>query len=298
MTRKFYTLDVFTTKPFAGNPLAVVLDCEDLDDATMQTIASEFNLSETVFVSPPECEANRASIRIFTPAHELPFAGHPTVGTAILLNHLKHLGEGDELVLEERVGPVRCVISGNGEGRVARFGLPKFATAVDYGFDADGWAAALGLKNGDLDAGRGGLWDGGVPYTMVPVNSLDAVNGVQVDMPELRKVEPIFDGIASNPFVFCEGGEASDTDFHARMFAPLFGIPEDPATGSAVASMSGWISEHVMAETETRSFKIEQGYEMGRPSEIYLDIEKRDGAVVSAHISGSAVIVSEGVLHI
>ncbi len=298
MPRKFYTLDVFTDRAFAGNPLAVVLDGDGLDDAAMQTIATEFNLSETVFVSPAKQANEGAAIRIFTPVHELPFAGHPTIGTAILLNHLNHFGVEDDFILEEQIGPVRCVISDSSGGKTARFGLPRVASHMDHVFDVSGWAGALSLNEADIDAGNGGLWDGGVPYTMVPVSSMDAVASVKIDMQVLEKVEPIFDGIAANPYVFCKGGEAPDTDFHARMFAPLFGIPEDPATGSAVASMSGWIAEHEMADTETRTFKIEQGYEMGRPSQIYLDIEKKDGAVIHAGISGSAVIISDGVLHI
>ncbi|MDJ0614833.1 MAG: PhzF family phenazine biosynthesis protein [Rhizobiaceae bacterium] len=298
MPRKFYTLDVFTNQPIAGNPLAVVLDSEGLDDASMQAIAVEFNLSETVFVSPAVEAEKGAAIRIFTPAHELPFAGHPTIGTALLLNQLNHFGVEDDFVLEEKVGPVRCVISESNGKKTARFGLPKIATLMDHPFDTNGWANALGLDAGRIDGAKGSLWNGGVPYTMVPVISIEDVAAVQIDMSHLRQVEPVFDGIASNPYVFCKGGEAPDTDFHARMFAPLFGIPEDPATGSAVASMSGWIAQHEMANTEKRTFKIEQGYEMGRPSQIYLDIEKVDGAIVKAGISGSAVIISDGVLHI
>lgn len=296
--RKFYTLDVFTDAVLTGNPLAVVLDSEGLDDVAMQQIATEFNLSETVFVRPPVDPANGAAIRIFTPAHELPFAGHPTVGTAILLNHLNHLDVGDDFVLEENVGPVRCVVTQKGDLKTARFGLPKTSEPIEHPFDVGGWAAGLGLNSNDLQAHTAGVWDGGVPYTIIPVQSMDAVRGVKIDAIAIAAVEPVFNGIASNPYVFCVGGEADDTDFHARMFAPLFGIPEDPATGSAVASLSGWIAKHVMAENEARVFKIEQGYEMGRPSVITLDIEKKNGVVVSAGISGSAVIVSDGNLHI
>jgi len=298
MKRRYYTLDVFTDQPFAGNPLAVVLDSDGLDDDAMQRIAVEFNLSETVFVSPAEKAEKGAAVRIFTPAHELPFAGHPTAGTAILLNHLNHFGVGDDFVLEEKVGPVRCVISQGNVGVTARFGLPRIAEPMDHVFDASGWAKALGLEVSSIDVETAGLWDGGVPYTMVPVGSIETVGDISIDMSFLREVEPIFDGIAANPYVFCEGGVSADADFHARMFAPLFGIPEDPATGSAVASMSGWIAKHKMADTEKRTFKIEQGYEMQRPSQIYLDIEKADGRIMKAGISGSAAIISDGVLHI
>ncbi len=300
MKRKYYTLDVFTDRPLAGNPLAVVLDSDDLDDASMQAIAVEFNLSETVFVSPPKDPKNRASIRIYTPAHELPFAGHPTVGTAILLNHLNHLGEGDELVLEEQVGPVQCVISDESDRKSARFDLPKVSYRREWSVDPELLAQVLGLEISDLgnDGQSACVWDGGVPYTLIAVNSINAVGRVAIDTTKLARVEPTFDGIPSNLYVYCEGGEAADADFHARMFAPIFGIWEDPATGSAVASFSGLVAANLMSADESRTFKIEQGYEMGRPSQIFLDITKEGGAVVRAGISGFAVIVSEGVLHI
>ena len=298
MTRKFFTLDVFTDRALAGNPLAVVLDSKGLDDSEMLSIAGEFNLSETVFVSPPVNPSNGAALRIFTPAHELPFAGHPTVGTAVLLNHLNHLGCSDEFVLEERVGPVKCAISKDGDLARARFDLPKVSELVEHNFDPDLVVEAVGVSKDDLLAEKVEVWNGGVEYTMVPVSSLDAVKNANAVADMLPKALPFIGFRVTNPYVFCEGGEARDTDFHARMFAPNFGIPEDPATGSAVASLSGWIAKYKMADTETRSFKIEQGYEMGRPSQIYLDIEKRDGVVVNAGISGSAVIVSEGHLRL
>ena len=298
MARKFYTLDVFTDQKLAGNPLAVVLDSNGLDDAAMQDIAVEFNLSETVFVSPPKVPSNGVAIRIFTPAHELPFAGHPTVGTAILLNHLNHLGVKDEFILEEQVGPVNCVVSSQDGKMFARFELPKISEPSENAFDLDLVCDALGLVREDLLGHGPEVWHGGVGYTMVPVNSLDAVRKAVASADGLNKAMPFSEFRTTNPYVFCKGGKADDADFHARMFAPNFGIPEDPATGSAVASMSGWIARHEMAENESRSFKIEQGYEMGRPSQIYLDIEKADGVIVHAGISGSAVIVSDGVLHI
>jgi len=127
---------------------------------------------------------------------------------------------------------------------------------------------------------------------------MEGIGKIAIDTAKLALVEPVFDGIPSNLYVYCNGGEAADADFHARMFAPNSGIWEDPATGSAIAAFSGWIASHAMAETEHRAFKIEQGYEMGRPSQIFLDVEKRDGDVANAGISGSAVIISEGVLHI
>lgn len=300
MPRTFYTLDVFTDRPLAGNPLAVVLDSEGLDDEAMQAVAKEFNLSETVFVSPPRQARQGAAVRIFTPAHELPFAGHPTVGTAILLNHLNHLGCGDEFVLEERVGQVHCSVSGDGMQKKARFELPRISRPLDVHLDQDDVARALGLNMSDLDTGGAAVsvWDGGVPYMLVAVKTLAAVKKARPDPALLDQIEPVIGGLSANPYVFCSGGVDSDTDFHARMFAPNFGILEDPATGSAVASFSGLVMKDIMGEDEKKTFKIEQGYEMGRPSQIYLDLQTINGEIASAGISGGAVIVSDGTLHI
>lgn len=300
MKRHFFTLDVFTDRPLAGNPLAVVLDSEGLDDAAMQTIAGEFNLSETVFVRPPEDKGNMANIRIYTPVHELPFAGHPTVGTAILLSHLNHLDDGSELVLEEQVGPVSCRISDTETFRSARFELPRVSQKLAWECDVSRLAEAIGLKESDfgLDHHEISIWDGGVPYMLVPLASMDAVANIEINTSCLKEVEPVINGIHANIYAYCRGGVSADASFHARMFAPFQGIPEDPATGSAVASLCGQLAQCDMVEDENQTFLIEQGYEMGRPSQITLDVKKSSGAVVSAGISGSAVIVSEGHINV
>ena len=299
MARKFYTLDVFTNRALAGNPLAVVMDGSGFDDEAMQAITREFNLSETVFVFPPNDESNRANIRIFTPEYELPFAGHPTVGTALLLAELDRLGDGDSLVLEEKVGPVSCKISGGGI-RSARFELPKESNQVDWPLDADAIAKALGVSPDDIgfDDHCVGVWDGGMPYILVPVSSLGAVEQMHVDASLLTEVEPVINGIHANVYAYCRGGISGDAAFHARMFGGGFGIPEDPATGSAAASLSGQIAKCEIGDNESGTFLIEQGYEMGRPSQITLDITKANGNIASAGISGSAVIVSDGMLHL
>jgi len=300
MRRAYYTLDVFTDQVLTGNPLAVVLDSEGLDDEMMQRIAAEFNLSETVFVLPPENEENHASIRIYTPVHELPFAGHPTVGTAILFSHLDKLFDGSELVLEEQIGPVLCEILGAEDVRSARFQLPKVSQRIDWEYDADKLASAIGLSKPDFgfDNHEISIWDAGVPYMLVPLSSIDAVKNISINNLLLKEVEPVINGIHANVYAYCRGGENKNTSFHARMFAPFQGIPEDPATGSAAASFSGQIAANEMDDTQETNFIIEQGFEMGRPSRIELGMHVRDGKLVSATIGGSAVIVSKGELFI
>ncbi|MGI9353494.1 MAG: PhzF family phenazine biosynthesis protein [Rhizobiaceae bacterium] len=300
MKRRFHTLDVFTDKPLAGNPLAVVLDSDGLDDEAMQAIATEFNLSETVFVFPPEKSNHTARIRIYTPVHELPFAGHPTVGTAVLLSQLNHMDHRAELVLEENVGPVKCVVSDQDEVRSARFELPKVSERFDWQVDTGKLADSIGLQTQDVgfDNHEVSIWDGGVPYMLVPLGSLSAVANIKINPVLLKEIEPVFEGIHANIYAYCRGGEAVDAAFHARMFAPFQGIPEDPATGSAVASFSGQIALRELGDNDSGSFFIEQGYEMGRPSQIYLDIGKSGAAISGAAISGAAVRISEGILDI
>ncbi len=299
MARKYYMLDVFTDRPLSGNQLAVVLESDGLEDDAMQKIAAEFNVPETVFVLPASSAESRARIKIFTPVRELPFAGHPTVGSAVLLATLDEMpAAGSSLVLEEGVGPVSCDIMGVDGNRSARFELPKAPVRLEWGFDAALLAASIGVAQEDIgfDAHEVTAWDGGIPYVLVPVNSLEAVVSIKVDTAKLATIERIFDGHLADVYVYAKGGVESGTNFHARMFAPENGIPEDPATGSAVASMCGQLAAVEIPDNGSRKFTIEQGYEMGRPSKIFVDIEKAGDTISTAGISGNAVIVGEGKL--
>src|SRR5215475_7125590 len=226
MRRRFATLDVFTDRRFAGNPLAVVLDAEALDAAAMQAIAREFNHPETVFVFTPADPARRARVRIFTPARELPFAGHPTVGTAVLLGARDG---GRDLVLEEGIGAVRCTLeSMRGGGGSARFTIPQLPTEVGPTADVAAIAAALSLVPEDIGEGRPARWSAGIPLTFVPIVSLAAIARCR---PDLAKFDAAF-GAGAAVYVFCNETVEPGHHFHARMFAPGMGVPEDPATGS------------------------------------------------------------------
>src|SRR5690242_15467442 len=184
MRRRFFTLDVFTTRRFAGNPLAVVLDGGGLDATAMQAVAREFNLPETVFVLPPDDTKHRARLRIFTPARELPFAGHPTVGTAVLLAHLDGASAASEIVVAEEVGPVVCKVQPRAGGGSASFAIPKLPAKIDPVRDTGQLAAALGLQTGDL--GFKGFvpenWNAGNSFTFVPVRGLEAIARARPDM--------------------------------------------------------------------------------------------------------------------
>jgi trans-2,3-dihydro-3-hydroxyanthranilate isomerase len=291
MRRRFVTLDVFTDRRFAGNPLAVVLDAEHLDTADMRAIAQEFNHPETVFVSAASDPAHRARIRIFTPRRELPFAGHPTVGTAVLLG-LRDGGVLDrDIVLEEEIGAVRCTLetSVNGGGR-ARFTIPQLPAETGPVPDDAIIAAALGLAPTEIGELRPARWSAGMPFTFVPITSRAAVERCR---PDLASFDSAF-GAGGAAYVVCRQTVEPGHSFHARMFAPGMGVPEDPATGSAAAAFAGLLASHL--PDGTHAVAIEQGYEMGRPSLIRLVAVVEAGRVRSASIGGDAVVVTEGTI--
>jgi trans-2,3-dihydro-3-hydroxyanthranilate isomerase len=294
MGRRFATLDVFTDRRFAGNPLAVVLEAEGLDVAAMQAIAREFNHPETVFVLPPADPAHRARLRIFTPARELPFAGHPTVGTAVLLGRLDGGAAPREIVLEEGIGPVKCLVEpvAADHGR-ARFTLPQLPAAVGEAPDNATIAAALGLAPGDVGFGglRPSCWSAGNPFVFVPVAGLAAISRCRLDADKL-------DAAAGERgvYVFCAETVEPGHGFHARMFALRLGIREDPATGSAVAAFAGLLAARDRLPDGEHAVTIEQGYEMGRPSLINLTLVLASGRLVSASVGGEAVIATQGTI--
>jgi trans-2,3-dihydro-3-hydroxyanthranilate isomerase len=296
MRRRFATLDVFTRHRFSGNPLAVVRDSEGLSEAAMQAITREFNLSETVFVLPPADKAHRAKVRIFTPGAELPFAGHPTVGTAVLLAS-DDTDRGGKLVLEEGIGPVTCHVENgaDGAGR-ARFALPRLPAHVGDLGDAAAVAAALGLELDDLgcDGFEPGFWSAGVAFAMVPVRGLDAAARAR---PDVGRWEEAFGAKrTTGAFVFCAEAAEKGHAFHARMFAPRMGVMEDPATGSAVAAFSGLIARATALADGEHAFVVEQGFEMGRPSLISLALTVAGGNLTGATIGGDAIRISEGTI--
>ncbi|MEM8839872.1 MAG: PhzF family phenazine biosynthesis protein [Pseudomonadota bacterium] len=302
-TRPYAILDVFAKTPLKGNPLAVVLEADDLDDETMQKIAGEFNLSETVFVRTPEDPSNDAALRIFTPGKELPFAGHPTVGAAVLLARQKS-GPVDEstdaaVVLEERVGLVRAgvVVRPDRTGH-ATFTVPKKPEEVGPSVSRVLLAEALGLDEDDIGFARHrpAIYSAGNPFTLVPVRSVNAVNAVRPNLSAWDRAFSMSD--ATNAFIYTPGGVASDAAFHARMFWPEAGLGEDPATGSAVASLAGAIVDFDRPGNGTHQFLIEQGFAMGRPSQMMLEIDIENDDIFALRIGGDAVILAEGTLFV
>ncbi|WP_265518063.1 PhzF family phenazine biosynthesis protein [Nitratireductor luteus] len=303
--RKYTVYDVFTQSVLSGNPLAIVLDAEGLDDAQMQKIAGEFNLSETVFVRPPENPVHTANIRIFTPRTELPFAGHPTVGTAVALAQCNGGEEGSDrntsiIVLEEKVGPVRCAVTTGRGTAFAEFDLPLLPERLAFDVPAESVAAALGLAYNQIGFENHVItgWSAGVPYICVPVTDLRAAAQVRLDGALWRDLVQSDSDIMADPYVYCRETVNHDCSFHARMFAPDAGIAEDPATGSAAAAFAGAILMHDEPVDGAYGFWIEQGIEMGRPSRIRLEMDVASRKLEGARIGGGAVKVAEGALYL
>jgi len=298
---RFFTLDVFTDVPFAGNQLAVFPDAQGMPENQLQAIAREFNLSETVFVYPPVDPANTARVRIFTPATELPFAGHPTIGTAVLLASLRRVkrrGGKAQVVLEEGVGavPVEVGFSGSvptwAQLTVAKLpeGGPPPPSSVEL-------AATISLEPSDLDAAmQPAGFSCGVPFLFVPLRDRVALASASPDMGAWRAA--LADFWAPDLFLFTRDVEQPGSHFHARMFAPLLGVSEDPATGGAVAALAGYLAASERLTDGRHSWRIEQGFDMGRPSILELESDVRDGIVYTVRVGGNAVIVSEGELRL
>lgn len=297
MTRPFVTLDVFTDTPFAGNPLAVVGDGEGLDTAQMQAIAKEFNLSETTFVFPPENAANTARVRIFTPSQELPFAGHPTIGTAIQIAS-ERFGAGQHTIrLEEKVGLIECRVTIGDDG-ASRAVFPVPALAFEDGAPASvlAFATLLGLEPDEIGFGdhQPSVYNGGLPYTLVPVRDIEAIGRVIPDLSQWTDV--VGTGFHNSIYLYTAETVHPDSHFHARMFWPTGGLREDPATGSAVSSFVGALNAYENLADGSHEFIIEQGFEMGRPSLITLSVDIFDGGLRVARIGGSAVPILRGEL--
>jgi trans-2,3-dihydro-3-hydroxyanthranilate isomerase len=282
----YLLLDVFTDRAYTGNPLAVVLDADGLSEAAMATIANELNLSETVFLGRPNAEGAWPT-RIFTPAVELPFAGHPTVGAAIALAQSARLEPDGVCVLAERVGDVFVEVERGDRAGRARFRVPR--TPENIGVVGRDLASHLaGLTPSDLDDDiEPTEWSAGVPFVVVTVRDLACMARTtpSSDAEHLYVIAPV------------DGPPPTATTWRARMFAPAMGIAEDPATGAAAAATAGLLASIDTSGDARRTWTIEQGVEMGRPSRIDVTIERDDlGELTAVLIGGSAVVVGRGQL--
>lgn len=284
--------DVFTDTALSGNPLAVVLDAEGLSDEQMQRVANELNLSETSFVLPSEVATVRA--RYFTPARELPMAGHPSIGTAYALHAAGRLAESD-VTFELGIGvvPLRLERDDANLKRVwMEQGEPKLVATVK---ERRGVAQALGLEEVDLiDTLPLQIVSAGVPFLLVPLDSLELLAKASLNLSLLPNVLP-----AEHRAVFVFTFDAPESDVRCRMFGEALGVREDPATGGAHGPLGWYLAEHELLEVENGVMKCtsHQGVEMGRPSEIQLRATKTPEGW-SVAVGGEAVKVGEGKLYL
>jgi len=283
----FYIVDVFAEKKYAGNQLAVFRKAGELSGEEMQQIARETNYSETTFILRDEPRDNGFDVRIFTPAEEVPFAGHPTLGTAHIIRSEILAGKGDTLTLNLKVGKIPVTFAKDGyiwmQQVEPEFGKQHPAAAV---------AAMLNLPVNEIDE-RFPVQEvsTGLPFFIVPLKSLSALKAAKVDRD--RYFAFIKDTWAKGILVFCPQAHEAQNDISVRVFVDCFNIPEDPATGSGNGCLAGYLVTHRYFGTECIDLRSEQGYEIGRPSLLLLKAEQ-DGARINIAVGGKAMIVAKG----
>ena len=297
MRYRYFICDVFTDTPFGGNPLAVLPDASGLDTDRMQQIAREFNFSETSFVFPPEAGGDRR-VRIFTPKVEVPFAGHPNIGTAFVLAASGELDGRESVLFEEAAGEVRVSIDrGAGADGPVRCELAAPAPLqLSEPASAELVAGALSLEPGDLvtETHLPQAASVGLPFLMVELPDAATLARARIDAEMFEVIAEA--GLPPDIHMYVRSDD--DYDIRARMFAPLDGVPEDPATGSANCALAGLLAHYAPGDDCDLTWRILQGAEMGRPSLLEARAAKRDGRVTGAWIGGGAVMFAEGWLDI
>jgi trans-2,3-dihydro-3-hydroxyanthranilate isomerase len=297
---EFVTVDVFTDRQFGGNPLAVIPDARGLADDRLQLIAREFNYSETTFVFPPDDPAHTARVRIFTPTDEIPFAGHPNVGTAFALGRRgTAFGTpfGDDMVFEENAGLVKISLLHDGNEVVGASFIAPQGLSIGDEVDVQTIADCIALTPGDIAIGAHAprIVSVGLPIVVTELVDLDALAAARPVVSAFEKAGAAHwhRGDRFSTYLYVRNG--SDTNrLRARMFAPLSNIPEDPATGSAAAALGAYLGSLDPNQDARNTTAIEQGVEMGRRSLIDVEVRKLHGAVDTVRVGGRCAPVMQG----
>ncbi len=290
----FYILDVFAHERYTGNQLAVVRDAGPLSDLDMLNIAKEMNYSETTFIVSGKQEDNGYNVRIFTPAREVPFAGHPTLGTASVIQREIIRKPVKKIKLNLKSGQIPVAFKYDRDTIPSLLWMkqkdPEFLATIE----ASSVAEVLCIDSKDIDT-RFPIQEvsTGLPFIIIPLKKLSDVKKVKVNLS--RYHELIQKTAAKALFIFCPESYSDDNDINARMFADYFGIPEDPATGSAGGCLGGYLVHHRYYETEIVSLRVEQGYEIGRPSLIHVRAEKKENHI-ELNVGGKVVMIARGEL--
>ena len=296
MRYRYYICDVFTDIRFGGNQLAVLPSAEGLRDGQMQQISREFNFSETTFVLPAEAGHDRR-VRIFTPTRELPFAGHPNIGTAFVLATVGVFDSPLTVTFEEKAGLVPIAIHKRHGGRIwCELAAPQ-RLSLGKTISAQSVASAVSLTTDDIitTCHVPQVASVGLPFLLAELRDYDALKRSRPDIPGFENL--VVEGVEP-PFVHLYTRTSDGFDIRARMFSPTDGIPEDPATGSANCALVGLLSYYNTVVNGTFNWRIAQGVEMGRPSVLDARTEKKDGVVVNVWIGGDCVLVSEGLIEV
>jgi trans-2,3-dihydro-3-hydroxyanthranilate isomerase len=300
MALHYTTLDVFTDRPFGGNPLAVFCDQRELSAQAMQSIAREFNLSETVFIVPARDARALRRLRIFTPVMELPFAGHPTLGAAhtLIEQGIADIrGATGSFALELDVGLVPIQVTRGDRGlpflQLTTAKLPESRNTAPTQSEI---AQLLSLDDNEIVADRDFAqpWSCGLPYLIVPVRDRASLARASPDSAAWKKI--LTGAWAAQTYVICRDPELPASHIRARMFWPEGGILEDPATGSAAAALAGYLADREMTASGTFRWVVEQGFEMRRPSLLHIEADKVDRKVTAVRVGGTAVRIMEGTL--
>ncbi len=305
MKLNFVTVDVFTDRQFGGNPLAVVTNANGLSTERMQAIAAEFNLAETTFVLPPKDPAHAAQVRIFTPRAEMPFAGHPSIGTAFVLaragESYGRIISGDRLAFEMIAGLVEIgIVKENGRVVAARLTAPQ---PLSFGEEIpiETVAAACSLKPGDfkIDTHLPRMASCGAAFLFAELASREALASAEARPEVFARDFPRGRTTGLHLYVQAgEGGKLEGCDIQARMFAPGHGIPEDPATGSAAVALIGLLAHHRPERDLVLSKTIGQGFDMDRPSILEVSADKKAGQITATYVGGRCIPVMSGVIEV
>jgi len=295
---RYYICDVFTDMRFGGNQLAVLPQADGLSKQQMQQIAREFNFSETTFVFPAKAGHTR-HVRIFTPAREIPFAGHPNVGTAFVLASIGEFGEIKSsltVTFEEEAGLVSVAIQ-ESDGKIASCELTA-PQSLSFGktLPAELVATAISIDAKEIVTKTHGpqVTSVGLPFIMVELTDRSVVERARINMSGFEAL--VAHDVIPDVYMYMHANEGFD--IRARMFAPLSGVPEDPATGSANCALAGLLAHYNPQANGSFTWRIAQGVEMGRPSTLIARAEKVDGVVQTTRIGGSTVLVSEGFIYL
>jgi trans-2,3-dihydro-3-hydroxyanthranilate isomerase len=289
----FVTADVFTDQCFGGNPLAVILNAEALTAQQMQNIAREFNYSETTFVLPP-AQGGDFQVRIFTPTMEVPFAGHPNIGTAVVLAQEGLLPESGQFLFEEIAGMVPVTVQGSeSSGFHAELTAPE-ALSLGQTFAPALLAQALSLPESAIVTTHHvpQLCSVGLPFVIVELASTADLQSINANRSAIDELAALTD----HPFIHAYVRSQDEFDLRTRMFAPTDGIPEDPATGSANCALAALLASLDKRADAELTYRIAQGFEMGRPSELKATVIKQHGDIQAVKIAGQAVVFSRGEL--